>query len=71
MIGHRIPKSISPTGAEAAAPHHHPHFHAYYQNHITIYSIDTIDLINGSLPRKHERLLEAWAELHQGELIEN
>lgn len=57
--------------AEAAAPHHRPHFHAYYQNHVAIYSIDTIDLINGSLPRKQQRLLEAWAELHQGELIEN
>ncbi len=51
--------------AEAAAPHHRPHFHAYYQNHVALYSTDTIDLINGSLPRKQQRLLEAWAELHQ------
>jgi hypothetical protein len=32
--------------AEAGAPHHSPHFHAYYQNHIAIHSIDTIELIN-------------------------
>lgn len=57
--------------AEAGAPHHRPHFHAYYQNNIAIYSIDTIDLMSGSFPRKQQRLLEAWAELHQGELIEN
>jgi hypothetical protein len=57
--------------AEAGAPHHNPHFHAYYQNHVAIYSIDTIDLINGSLPRKQQRLVEAWIELHQGELLEN
>jgi hypothetical protein len=56
---------------EAGAPHHSPHFHAYYQNHVAIYQIDTIDLINGSLPRKQQRLVEAWAELHQGELMEN
>ena len=57
--------------AEAGAPHHHPHFHAYYQNHVAIFSIEAIDLINGSLPRKQQRLVEAWAELHQGELLEN
>ncbi|MBW1697579.1 MAG: DUF4160 domain-containing protein [Deltaproteobacteria bacterium] len=56
---------------EAGTPHHEPHIHAYYQNHVSIYSIDTIELINGSLPRKQLRLLEAWIELHQGELLEN
>ena len=57
--------------AEAGSPHHSPHFHAYYQNHVAIYLIDTVDLISGSLPRKQQRLVEAWAELHQGELMEN
>jgi hypothetical protein len=56
---------------EAGAPHHRPHFHAYYQNHVAIYTIDSIDLASGSLPRKQMRLVEAWAELHQGELLEN
>ena len=31
--------------AEAGAPHHSPHFHAYYQNHVAIYRVDTIDLL--------------------------
>ncbi len=57
--------------AEVGAPHHNPHFHAYYQNYVAVYSIDTIDLISGSLPRKQQRLVEAWTELHQGELLEN
>ena len=57
--------------SEAGAPHHSPHFHAYSQNHVAIYLIDTVDLISGSLPRKQQRLVEAWAELHQGELMEN
>ena len=57
--------------AEVGAPHHHPHFHAYYQNYVAIYRIDTRDLISGSLPRKQKRLLEAWTELHHGELLEN
>ena len=57
--------------AEAGAPHHSSHFHAFYQNHVAIYNIETIDLINGGLPRKQQRLVEAWMEVHQGELLEN
>ena len=57
--------------AEPDAPHHRPHFHAYYQNHVAVISIDTVELIGGNLPQKESRLVEAWAELHQGELLEN
>jgi len=57
--------------AELGAPHHSPHFHAYYQNHTAIYGVDPVDLIGGRLPRSQQRLVEAWAELHQGELVEN
>lgn len=53
---------------EASAPHHRPHFHAYYQNDVAIYGIDQLELITGSLPRRQRRLVEAWAELHQQEL---
>lgn len=56
---------------EPGAPHHRPHLHAYYQNSIAIYTIDSIECINGSLPPKQRRLLEAWLELHQAELLEN
>ncbi|MGB9179792.1 MAG: DUF4160 domain-containing protein [Pyrinomonadaceae bacterium] len=54
--------------AEINAPHHSAHFHAYYQEHVAIYSIDPVELIAGSLPRRQQRLVEAWAELHQSEL---
>jgi hypothetical protein len=53
---------------EAAAPHHHAHFHAYYQDEVAVYTIDPVELIAGSLPRRQQRLVEAWAELHQAEL---
>jgi len=56
---------------EAGQPHHFPHFHAYYQDHIAIYRIESIELIAGSLPRRQQRFVEAWAELHQKELLEN
>jgi hypothetical protein len=56
---------------EPGAPHHRPHLHAYYQDAVAIYSIDVVELIGGSLPRRQHRLVEAWAELHQNELLAN
>ena len=57
--------------AEPGAPHHEAHFHAYYQNQAGVFSIDPIQIIGGELPRRQQRLVEAWAELHRGELAEN
>lgn len=57
--------------SELGAPHHRPHFHAYYQDQIAVVSIDPVEVISGSLPRRQQRLVEAWAELHQPELIED
>jgi hypothetical protein len=55
--------------AEANVSHHSPHFHAYYQEHVAIYTIEPVELIAGTLPRRQHRLVEAWAELHQTELL--
>jgi hypothetical protein len=55
---------------EADAPHHRPHFHAAYQDANVSVAIDTIEVLAGGLPRKQQRLVEAWAELHQTELLE-
>lgn len=57
--------------AEAGGAHHRPHFHAYYQEEVAVYAIDTVDLIAGSLARPQQRLVEAWAELHKAELLES
>jgi len=57
--------------AEPGAPHHQPHFHAYYQNDSAVFSIETLEIIGGNLSTKERRLVEAWAELHRGELLEN
>ena len=54
--------------AEAGAPHHVAHFHAYYQDEVGIFGMDPVEMIAGSLPRRQRRLVEAWAELHQPEL---
>lgn len=54
---------------EVGVPHHAPHFHAYYQEDVGVFSLDPVELIAGSLPRRQRRLVEAWAELHQAELL--
>ena len=53
---------------EPQSPHHRPHFHAYYQDHVAIVAIDEIELMVGELPSRQQRFVEAWAELHQKEL---
>ena len=54
---------------EAGGQHHWPHFHAYYGEDVAIYSLSPIELIAGGLPRRQARFAEAWAELHEEELI--
>lgn len=54
---------------EAGAPHHMPHFHAYYGEEVAVYQIQPVELISGELPRRQARLVEAWAELHEAELL--
>ena len=53
---------------EAGGQHNIPHIHAYYQDDVAVFAISPVELIAGSLPRRQQRLLEAWAELHQFEL---
>ena len=55
--------------AEPSQRHHTPHFHAYYQEFVGVFTISPITLMAGSLPQRQQRLVEAWAELHQQELL--
>ncbi len=56
---------------EPNTKHSRPHFHAYYQNNIAVIAIDNIEVLAGRLPEKQLRLSLAWAEIHQGELLED
>jgi hypothetical protein len=53
---------------EVQASHHTRHFHAYYQEYVAVYGIKPVELLAGTLPKRQQRLVEAWAELHQAEL---
>ena len=54
---------------EPSERHDTPHFHAYYQEHVAVFSISPVALVIGFLPQRQQRLDEAWAELHQAELL--
>jgi len=56
---------------EVESPHHAPHFHVRYNEYQATYGIDPIVQLAGALPKRQERLVEAWAEIYQQELIED
>lgn len=56
---------------EPGSRHHRPHFHAYYQGEVAIVAVDRIELLGGGLPRREQRLVEAWSEIHRVELLED
>jgi hypothetical protein len=45
--------------------HGPPHFHAYYGDHAAKFSIESPDIIAGSLPRRAANLVVEWATLHR------
>jgi len=48
-----------------------PHFHAEYGEHEAVYEIDTLDILQGRLPRRAHNLVVEWALLRRSELREN
>ena len=49
--------------------HNMPHIHVEYQDYTAIYSIPEGDRVSGELPRRQSRMVEAWIELRQEELM--
>ena len=49
--------------------HHLPHLHALYAGDEAVFGIETGDLLDGSLPPRQTRLVQAWIEIHREELM--
>jgi len=49
--------------------HHLPHIHARYQHNEAAVSIDDGIILDGSLPRKQLKMVQAWIEIHKEELL--
>lgn len=51
--------------------HNPPHFHAIYQEDEALFDIKTLDIMEGSLPKRARSLAIEWAIEHRKELLNN
>jgi len=56
--------------SEPNSTHNIPHLHAEYQGQEAVYSLEG-ELIEGDIPKKKKKLVEAWIEIHQEDLRAN
>lgn len=45
-----------------------PHFHAVYAEYNGVFDIETLEMIEGDLPRRAQKLVREWASQYQAEL---
>ncbi len=50
--------------------HNPPHFHATYQGYNAVFNMDG-EITDGEMPRRQQKLIAAWAEIHRYELLAN
>ncbi|HVR99930.1 MAG TPA: DUF4160 domain-containing protein [Thermoanaerobaculia bacterium] len=48
-----------------------PHFHAEYAEHEALFSIASLEVLEGGLPHRAQALVLEWAALHRDELTSN
>jgi hypothetical protein len=51
--------------------HDPPHFHARYGDQKAIFRIEEVEVLDGRLSPRAERLVKEWAHLHKSELMAN
>jgi hypothetical protein len=49
--------------------HNKPHFHVEYAEHTAVISIEDGEILEGFLPVKKMKLVAAWAEIHNEDLM--
>jgi hypothetical protein len=50
--------------------HGAPHFHAIYGEFNGVFDLQTLDLIEGDLPHRAQRMVLEWAEQYKDELVQ-
>jgi hypothetical protein len=50
--------------------HSPPHFHAIYGEYNALISIESLEVIEGDLPNRAEKLALEWATLYQQDLLQ-
>ncbi|MFH1320210.1 MAG: DUF4160 domain-containing protein [Bacteroidota bacterium] len=51
--------------------HNPPHFHAEYGEHEALININTLEIIEGKLPKRAKILVIEWALEHRNKLLQN
>ena len=51
--------------------HHSPHIHAEYQGEVAVFSIPDGEIMAGKIPLRKKKLVVAWIEIHQEDLLAN
>ena len=49
--------------------HHTPHLHAEYAEYKAVLSIEDGEILDGSLPKKQLKMVQAWIAIHEEELF--
>lgn len=50
--------------------HPPPHFHAIYDEYNALFSIESLEIIEGDLPSRAQKLVLEWATLYQQDLLQ-
>lgn len=50
----------------------HPpaHFHAVYGEYNAVFSIELMEVIEGDLPKRAEKMVKTWGKMYQRELLD-
>ena len=50
--------------------HGSPHFHALYAEYNGVFDIESLEMIEGDLPNRAQKLVKEWAEMYHDDLNE-
>lgn len=50
--------------------HGTPHFHALYAEYNGVFEIDSLEMIEGDLPNRAQKLVKEWAAMYKRDLLE-
>lgn len=51
-----------------SSEHNPPHIHAIYNKNIAIIDIQTLEVIEGEIPKRALRLVKEWVFIHRNEI---
>jgi hypothetical protein len=46
-----------------------PHFHALYAEYNGVFEIESLEMIEGDLPNRAQKMVKEWAGLYKNELL--